>query len=118
MMLFNHSDYEFRVRPGDRIAQLILEKVMIVDAKITVKQPDVTVRGVKVFGSTGVYPAGPAIGLNGDPVPPAQIEQGFGASTQLTGRTNFLRLCSKTCTLVQLSSRSGQSSESWDVGMS
>ena len=32
-------DYEFRIRPGDRIAQLILEKVMIVDAKITVKQP-------------------------------------------------------------------------------
>ena len=44
VMLFNHSDYEFRVRPGDRIAQLILEKVLIVDAKMTVKQPDVTVR--------------------------------------------------------------------------
>ena len=40
---------------------------MIVDAKITVKQPDVTVRGVNGFGSTGGYPAGPAIGLNGDP---------------------------------------------------
>ena len=43
---------------------------MIVDAKITVKQPDVTVRGVNGFGSTGGYPAGPAIGLNGDPTPP------------------------------------------------
>ena len=57
VMLFNHSDYEFRIRPGDWIAQLILEKVMIVDAKITVKQPDVTVRGVNGFGSTGGYPA-------------------------------------------------------------
>ena len=44
---FNHSDYEFRVRPGDRIAQLVLEKVMIVDAKITVKQPDEPSGGLK-----------------------------------------------------------------------
>ena len=90
VMLFNHSDYEFRVRPGDRIAQLILEKVMIVDAKITVKQPDVTVRGVNGFGSTGGYPAGPAIGLSGDPVPPMpRSSKASGHQPNLQGIPTF-----------------------------
>ena len=90
VMLFNHSDYEFRIRPGDRIAQLILEKVMIVDAKINVKQPDVTVRGVKGFGSAGGYPAGPAIGLNGDPTPPMpRSNKASGHQPNLQGIPTF-----------------------------
>ena len=90
VMLFNHSDYEFLVRPGDRIAQLVLEKIMIVDAKITVKQPDETVRGVKGFGSTGGYPAGPAIGLNGDPVPPMpRSNKALGHQPNLQGIPTF-----------------------------
>ena len=90
VMLFNHSDYEFRIRPGDRIAQLVLEKVMIVDAKITVKQPDVTVRGVNGFGSTGGYPAGPAIGLNGDPTPPMpRSNKASGHQPNLQGMPTF-----------------------------
>ena len=90
VMLFNHSDYEFRIQPGDRIAQLILEKVMIVDAKITVKQPDVTVRGVNGFGSTGGYPAGPAIGLSGDPTPPMpRSNKASGHQPNLQGIPTF-----------------------------
>ena len=90
VMLFNHSDYEFRIRPGDRIAQLVLEKVMIVDAKITVKQPDVTVRGVNGFGSTGGYPAGPAIGLNGVPTPPMpRSNKASGHQPNLQGIPTF-----------------------------
>ena len=63
---------------------------MIVDAKITVKQPDVTVRGVKGFGSTGGYPAGPAIGLNGDPVPPMpRSNKASGHQPNLQGIPTF-----------------------------
>ena len=53
VVLFNHGDQEFQVKMGDRIAQLILEKI---DTPIVeeVQGLDQTVRGSGGFGSTGV----------------------------------------------------------------
>ncbi|PIN06729.1 dUTPase [Handroanthus impetiginosus] len=53
VILFNHSDVDFEVKAGDRIAQLIIEK--IVTPEVTeVDDLDSTVRGSGGFGSTGV----------------------------------------------------------------
>lgn len=54
VVLFNHSDKDFAIVKGDRIAQLVLEK--IVDAEIqeiTEAELDTTARGSGGFGSTG-----------------------------------------------------------------
>lgn len=53
VVLFNHSDIEFYVKKGDRIAQLILEKVSTPDV-IEIKDLDQTERGAGGFGSSGV----------------------------------------------------------------
>ena len=52
MVLFNHSEQDFKVKPGDRIAQLILEKIDTPQVKEVEELPDTT-RGAKGFGSTG-----------------------------------------------------------------
>ncbi|KAL0325734.1 UNVERIFIED_CONTAM: Deoxyuridine 5'-triphosphate nucleotidohydrolase [Sesamum radiatum] len=53
VILFNHSDVDFEVKSGDRIAQLIIEKV--VTPEVTeVDDLDSTHRGSAGFGSTGV----------------------------------------------------------------
>lgn len=52
VVLFNHGENDFEVKAGDRIAQLVLER--IVNAEIAVvKSLDETLRGAGGFGSTG-----------------------------------------------------------------
>ncbi|KAJ0025575.1 hypothetical protein Pint_08938 [Pistacia integerrima] len=53
VILFNHSDVDFEVKAGDRIAQLIIEKIMTPDV-LVVEDLDSTLRGEGGFGSTGV----------------------------------------------------------------
>ncbi|PKA61940.1 Deoxyuridine 5'-triphosphate nucleotidohydrolase [Apostasia shenzhenica] len=53
VVLFNHSDVDFEVNSGDRIAQLILEKIMTLPV-IEEEELDITERGSGGFGSTGV----------------------------------------------------------------
>ena len=53
VVLFNHGDQEFQVKMGDRIAQLILEKIDTPPVE-EVQGLDQTVRGSGGFGSTGV----------------------------------------------------------------
>jgi dUTP pyrophosphatase len=53
VILFNHSDLDFVVKAGDRIAQLIIEKIMTPDV-MAVEDLDSTARGEGGFGSTGV----------------------------------------------------------------
>ncbi|KAJ6403293.1 hypothetical protein OIU84_015243 [Salix udensis] len=53
VILFNHSDVDFEVKIGDRIAQLIVEKILTPDV-MEVEDLDATVRGAGGFGSTGV----------------------------------------------------------------
>jgi dUTP pyrophosphatase len=53
VLLFNLGPGQLKINPGDRIAQLILEKILVVEP-IEVKGLDATVRGSGGFGSTGV----------------------------------------------------------------
>ncbi|KAF9518425.1 hypothetical protein BS47DRAFT_1338359 [Hydnum rufescens UP504] len=56
VLLFNHSEQEFIVNEGDRIAQLILEKIETPPV-LEVQNLDDTLRGVQGFGSTGGHNA-------------------------------------------------------------
>ncbi|OIT24711.1 PREDICTED: deoxyuridine 5'-triphosphate nucleotidohydrolase [Nicotiana attenuata] len=53
VVLFNHSDVDFEVKAGERIAQLIIQKIVTPDVE-EVDDLDSTVRGSGGFGSTGV----------------------------------------------------------------
>ena len=52
-MLFNHSEQDFEIRRGDRIAQLILERICMADL-VEVEELSSTERGSGGFGSTGI----------------------------------------------------------------
>jgi deoxyuridine 5'-triphosphate nucleotidohydrolase len=52
VILFNHSETDFKVLKGDRIAQLIIEKIEYVDI-VHVRDLAETHRGTNGFGSTG-----------------------------------------------------------------
>lgn len=52
VLLFNHSDRDYCVKKGDRIAQLLIQKVETVKF-IAVEALEETSRGAKGFGSTG-----------------------------------------------------------------
>jgi dUTP pyrophosphatase len=52
VVLFNHADGDFVVTKGDRIAQLILERIFTPDI-VEVEHLDETERGTAGFGSTG-----------------------------------------------------------------
>lgn len=56
VVLFNFGKEDFHVKVGDRIAQLILEQISMVEAE-EVEELDETVRGTQGFGSTGVSDA-------------------------------------------------------------
>ncbi|PTU23399.1 hypothetical protein P175DRAFT_0499954 [Aspergillus ochraceoroseus IBT 24754] len=53
VLLFNHSDVDFPVKEGDRIAQLILERIYTPEV-VVVEELAESVRGAGGFGSTGV----------------------------------------------------------------
>ncbi|KAI4998708.1 hypothetical protein ZWY2020_054050 [Hordeum vulgare] len=53
VVLFNHSEADFAVKPGDRIAQMIVQ-VIAAPQVAEVEDLDATVRGEGGFGSTGV----------------------------------------------------------------
>jgi dUTP pyrophosphatase len=55
VLLFNHSDTEIQIQSGDRIAQLIIQKVETVEFKLSNKLSE-TVRNTAGFGSTGDLP--------------------------------------------------------------
>uniref|UniRef100_A0A1B6L814 Deoxyuridine 5'-triphosphate nucleotidohydrolase n=1 Tax=Graphocephala atropunctata TaxID=36148 RepID=A0A1B6L814_9HEMI len=52
VILFNHSDEPFSVQPGDRIAQLICERIFYPELQ-EVQELNETTRGSGGFGSTG-----------------------------------------------------------------
>lgn len=54
VILFNFGDQAFEVQQGDRIAQLILERIEADAVVEEVQELDDTVRGEGGFGSTGV----------------------------------------------------------------
>ena len=52
VLLFNHSDTEFQIEPGDRIAQILIQKVERVQF-LPVNELSETTRSKGGFGSTG-----------------------------------------------------------------
>ncbi|WVO21286.1 uncharacterized protein IAS62_002593 [Cryptococcus decagattii] len=54
VLLFNYSDADFTIQKGDRIAQLILERIVMAPI-LEVEDLDVTARGSGGFGSTGGF---------------------------------------------------------------
>ncbi|KAK9841037.1 hypothetical protein WJX81_007151 [Elliptochloris bilobata] len=52
VVLFNHSVVDFQVKAGDRVAQLILERIVTPDVA-EVENLDETLRGAGGYGSTG-----------------------------------------------------------------
>ncbi|EEP81858.1 deoxyuridine 5'-triphosphate nucleotidohydrolase [Uncinocarpus reesii 1704] len=52
VLLFNFSDVDFTVKQGDRVAQLVLERIYTPDVQV-VEQLEESVRGAGGFGSTG-----------------------------------------------------------------
>ena len=55
MILRNHSDIDYEFEAGDRIAQLIVERIQTSEA-ITVEELDETKHGTKGFGSSDIGP--------------------------------------------------------------
>ncbi|KAI8826172.1 dUTP diphosphatase [Fimicolochytrium jonesii] len=53
VVLFNFGENPFEIKEGDRIAQLVLEKIVTPDV-MEVENLEETVRGAGGFGSTGV----------------------------------------------------------------
>ncbi|KAJ2458691.1 Deoxyuridine 5'-triphosphate nucleotidohydrolase [Coemansia sp. RSA 2322] len=54
--LFNHDEHDFVVNTGDRIAQLILERIYTPEIEdFTDEMLDETERGAGGFGSTGGF---------------------------------------------------------------
>ncbi|KAI1390295.1 deoxyuridine 5'-triphosphate nucleotidohydrolase [Hypoxylon trugodes] len=52
VLLFNHSDADFEVKEGERVAQLVLERIYTPEV-LEVQELEESVRGAGGFGSTG-----------------------------------------------------------------
>lgn len=52
VVLFNHSDDDFEIEVGDRVAQIIIEKISMEDISV-VDDLDETARAAGGYGSTG-----------------------------------------------------------------
>lgn len=52
ILLFNHSDVDYSIAEGERIAQLIIERIYTPDV-LEVADLEESVRGAGGFGSTG-----------------------------------------------------------------
>jgi dUTP diphosphatase len=52
VILFNHTDEAYYIKRGDRIAQLVLERIHTPEVEVVTKLWD-TDRGADGFGSTG-----------------------------------------------------------------
>ncbi|KAI4869257.1 dUTP diphosphatase [Hypoxylon rubiginosum] len=52
VLLFNHGDADFAVAEGDRVAQLVVERIYTPEV-VEVQELDESVRGAGGFGSTG-----------------------------------------------------------------
>lgn len=59
VILFNFSDADFTIKEGDRIAQLIIERIYTPEVVVVEKLEEST-RGTRGFGSTGGFGLGGA----------------------------------------------------------
>ena len=65
LILFNHGDEKFIFKKCDKLAQLIIEKIALVNV-VTLTSLDYTERGVRGFGSTGISNLNIGINYNGN----------------------------------------------------
>lgn len=77
VVLFNHAETDFAVKRGDRVAQLVLERIVTPDV-VQVEDLDESERGAGGFGSTGVAGAPPAkpdtpVPTEGEQPPPTEV---------------------------------------------
>ena len=79
VVLFNHNNKKYNIKPGFRIAQLILEQCVTPEV-VEVDDLDTTDRGNNGFGSTGVAAPTPAPTPIEIPSPPAD-------SPEITSKT-------------------------------
>ncbi|KAM0712149.1 hypothetical protein Q7P37_011243 [Cladosporium fusiforme] len=63
VLLFNFSEVDFKVEEGERVAQLIIERIYTPEV-VVVQELEETVRGIGGFGSTGGF-GGTLPGING-----------------------------------------------------
>jgi dUTP pyrophosphatase len=54
VLLFNHGDADFEIQAGDRIAQMVLERIVTPEVKV-MEELEESVRGAGGFGSTGGF---------------------------------------------------------------
>lgn len=54
VLLFNHAETDFEIKEGDRVAQLIIERIYTPDV-VEVQELEESVRGAGGFGSTGGF---------------------------------------------------------------
>ena len=54
VLLFNHGDADFHIAVGDRVAQMVLERIVTPEIKI-MERLEESVRGAGGFGSTGGF---------------------------------------------------------------
>lgn len=75
LIIFNHSDTDFEVKAGDRMAQLVLERIVTPDV-VVVEELEGTERGAGGFGSTGGFGTAKVLAANGSghAVQPAAAE--------------------------------------------
>ncbi|KAK6449845.1 hypothetical protein ACSS6W_006956 [Trichoderma asperelloides] len=52
VLLFNHADTDYEIKEGDRVAQLVLERIVTPEV-VEVEELEESVRGAGGFGSTG-----------------------------------------------------------------
>jgi len=92
VVLFNHGDEDFAVAAGDRVAQLILERVHL-DAQLEeVPALPETARGADGFGSTGVQGEANAAKIRAvsPPAPPVDVASLKAAHDALAARVAAL----------------------------
>lgn len=91
VILFNHSDEPFSVTIGARIAQLILERIAIMEVEEVTGELPPTVRGGGGFGSTGtasiilehaVVSSGPSDVTENAPISPGSSKRARTADEQ------------------------------------
>lgn len=56
VLLFNHAEEDFQIQEGDRVAQLIIERIYTPEV-VEVAELEESVRGAGGFGSTGGFAA-------------------------------------------------------------
>jgi dUTP pyrophosphatase len=54
VILFNFSETDFAIKEGDRIAQLVIERIYTPEV-VVVEKLEISVRGAGGFGSTGGF---------------------------------------------------------------